>query len=99
MADNRPRNGSSRDLPCVLYCPTGEDVCGLVVLFIPRLVQFVTQAEVERQPWSSLVVILKITSGAPLPVAHLAERIRKRGGENAAKNKICRAVSSAIGRI
>ena len=71
-ANNRSRRGQCRNTTCILDGPAGKNIGGLVILFIPGLIVFITKPEVE--PRRKFKIVLKISREAPLAVPHPAER-------------------------
>ena len=71
--NDRTGDRSSRDAARILHSTIGENVGSAVMNFIPRLIEFVPQAEVEGEPGGSFEVVLNVSCNAPLAVAHDAD--------------------------
>src|SRR5579862_5161947 len=92
-------NGAGRNVPRILHSPARQDISRLVVLFIPRLVVLVAQPEVKRKRRQDFEIILKIASGAPLPISHPTQRRCELRVEDSPKDEVGRSIARSIGDI
>ena len=91
-------DGSGRDAARILDDPAvQQDVRSLVMRFIPGLIEFVTQAKVERELRRKFEIILDVACHSPLPVADDPDGRAQLAFRGAIQNKICRAISSPAG--
>src|SRR5579862_4779573 len=80
----------------VFHSAVGKDVGGLVVLLIPRLIVFVSNAEIEREAGRDFEIVLKVSGEAPLAVADPARGRGELIVVDAIENKVRRTIAGTV---